>query len=290
MSQIATNYSRPWVHRLKWAYVLLVVFFLMLPVFYTIHISFNEYGFGSPLYTFTTAWYTGLLNNAEIGESLKWTLLLGVLAVVTTVPMALLAAKFYKRTRFKVSFVILMLFPLFVPGDIMGASLLVFFKNLNNLVGWAFGADWFELSVFTALVGQVLWCFPYAFVVILIAMSRYRQQQTEAARSCGATAWQAFWHVEFPQIRAGIFPAATFVFILSFNEYIRTDFLAGGFDTFNSFLYSYMLNTGMSPEVYAMGSLVSLTSIVVIGGVIFYLFRQETRSLQAEPRARASRE
>lgn len=288
MSQIATSYSNPWAHRAKWAYVLFIVFLLMLPVFYTVYISFNAYGFGSPLYEFTLKWYVDLFNNAEIGHSLRWTVVLASLAVATTVPMALLAAKFYKRTPHKVPFVILMLFPLFVPGDIMAASLLVYFKHLNNLVNWAFGANWFQLSVFTALVGQILWCFPYAFVVILIAMSRYREQQTEAARSSGATAWQAFWHVEFPQIRAGIFPACAFVFILSFNEYIRTDFLAGGFDTFNSFLYAYMLNTGMSPEVYAMGSIVSATSIVVVGSVIFYLLRQERRAAQVANRGPAA--
>ena len=39
---------------------------------------------------------------------------------------------------------------------------------------------------------------------LLETMSRYREQQTEAARACGANAWQAFWHVEFPQIRVGV--------------------------------------------------------------------------------------
>ncbi len=34
--------------------------------------------------------------------------------------------------------------------------------------------------------------------MILITMGRYNPEQTEAARACGATGWQAFWHVEFP--------------------------------------------------------------------------------------------
>ena len=65
--------------------------------------------------------------------------------------------------------------------------------------------DGFELGFMTAVIGLVIYTLPYVFVIMLITMSRYRDQQTEAARSCGATAWQAFWHVEFPQIRAGVF-------------------------------------------------------------------------------------
>ncbi len=187
--------------------------------------------------------------------------------------MGLLAAKFYKKTRFKVPFVLLMLSPLFVPADIMAAALLVYFKNLNRFFNNQFELNWFDLSLFTALIGQMLWCLPYVFVVILVTMSRYRENQTEAARTCGASGWQAFWHVEFPQIRAGVLSAAAFTLILSFNEYTRTNFLKGGFDTFPTYLVSYMLNTGMTPEVYAMAGLTSVLSIVIIIFVLIYALR-----------------
>ena len=266
------DYGR-WRYRAQWGYTLAVVALLLLPVFYTIYISFNALGFGAARYEFSLIWYASLLENREILESLRWTALLGGLTVLTTVPMALLAAKFYQRTRFKVGFVILVLLPLFVPGDILAASLLVYFKTLDRVLSAALGVSWFRLSLFTALIGQILWTLPYAFVVILITMGRFPPQQTEAARSCGASAWQAFRQVEFPQIRAGVFSACTFVFILSFNEYSRTNFLKGGFDTFTTYLVAYMLNTGMSPEVYAMASAVSVVSMVVVGVVILTMLR-----------------
>lgn len=288
MSGVGSDYSSPWAHRAKWLYTLAIVLCLLLPVFYTMYISFNDYGFGSPKYEFTLAYYVNLLENEEIRQSLQWTLLLCLLTVVTSVPMGLLAAKFYKQTRYKVSFVMLMLLPLFIPGDIMAASLLVYFKNLSRTVGEWLGVEWFDLSLYTALVGQILWTMPYAFVVILITMSRYRVQQTEAARGCGATAWQAFWQVEFPQIRPGVFSACAFVFILSFNEYVRTNLLKGGFDTFTTYLVAYMLSTGMSPEVYAMSSMVSAISILVIVSLILYLLsRPELR--ESEERDPAQR-
>ena len=84
----------------------------------------------------------------------------------------------------------------------------------------------------------------------------------------GASAWRAFWEIEFPQIRAGVFSACAFVVILTFNEYTRTSLLKGGFDTFTSVLISQMLNTGMSEESYAMASIVSLVAVVIVSAIL----------------------
>ena len=287
------DYSSIWTYRAKWAYLLAVVGALLAPVFYVIYISFNEHGFGARIYEFTFDWYAVVLGDTMLVASLKWTGYLALAVVSTAVPMGLIAAKFYKGTRRKVLFVTLMLLPLFIPADIMGSSLLVYFKHLNGIfqslggmlgVGWFSG--WFELGFTTALIGQILYTVPYAFIVILITMSRYRNQQTEAARSCGATAWQAFWQVEFPQIRVGIFSACAFVVILSFNEAPRTALLKGGFDTFSNVLVAQMLNIGMSEESYAMAGTMSIVSMLVIGSILIYTLAKSER-LERETRAKA---
>ncbi len=288
------DYSSAWTYRLKWAYLLAVLGALLMPTFYIIYISFNEHGFGARIYEFTFDWYVVVLGDTMLVASLKWTGYLAAAAVVIVVPMALLSAKFYKRTSYKVAFVTLMLFPLFIPADIMASSLLVYFKQLNAFftgLGEALGAEWlthwFELGFITALIGQVLYTVPYAFIIILITMSRYREQQTEAARACGATAWQAFWQVEFPQIRVGVFSACAFVTILSFNEAVRTAMLKGGFDTFSNVLVSQMLNVGMSEESYAMAGTMSMVSMLVIGSIIVYTLIRGER-LERIQRAKAA--
>ncbi len=288
------EYGNPWTYRLKWAYLLSVVGALLMPTFYVIYISFNEFGFGARIYEFTFDWYRVVLGDTMLINSLKWTAGLAAGAVASAVPMALLAAKFYKRTRFKVAFVTLMLFPLFIPADIMASSLLVYFRQLNGVFTWAgetLGMEWltywFELGFITALIGQVLYTVPYAFIVILITMSRYREQQTEAARGCGASPWQAFWQVEFPQIRVGVFSACAFVTILSFNEAVRTAMLKGGFDTFSNVLVSQMLNVGMSEESYAMAGTMSMASMLVVGSIIVYTLIRAQR-LERIQRAKAA--
>lgn len=287
------DYSNPWAHRLKWLYLLLVVATLMTPVFYVMYVSFNENGFGAAEYVFTLDWYAVIFTDKLMLNALGWTVLLALCTTAITVPFAILAAKFYKTTRHKVLTVFLLLSPLFVAADIFGAALLVYFKNLNRAftalgemlgVGWMDG--WFALGFLTALIGLIIYTIPYAFIVVLITMGRYKEQQTEAARACGATGWRAFWDIEFPQIRPGVLSACAFCVILCFNEYTRTSLLKGGFDTFTTVLVSQMLNEGMSEQSYAMSSFVSFIAIAVIGGIILYTMLRSER-LTREARAKA---
>lgn len=278
------EYDNPWLHRLKWTYLLLVVLTLMIPVLYVMYISFNANGFGANEYVFTLEWYGLILSDEILIGALRWTLTLAVVTTLIAVPMALLAAKYYKTADKKLFVVFLLLAPLFVPPDILGSALLVSFKNLNAVfiglgdgLGTSMFDNWFRLSFMTAAIGLIIYTIPYSFVVILITMGRYRNEQTEAARACGANGWRAFWDIEFPQIRAGVFSACAFTVILVFNEYTRTSLLKGGFDTFTTVLISQMLNTGMSPQSYAMSALISFVAIAVIGSIILItLIRAET--------------
>jgi spermidine/putrescine transport system permease protein len=280
-------------HRLKWAYLFLIVAALMSPVFYVMYISFNEFGFGAGRYRFTLEWYSTIFSDNLLMSAMRWTLLLAVITTTITVPLGVIAAKFYKNSRYKVATVALLLSPLFVPSDILGSALLVYFKNLNgifeslsDMLGneWFYG--WFELGFTTAIIGLIIYTLPYVFIVILITMARYRDQQTEAARACGASGWRAFWDIEFPQIRPGIGASCAFAVILTFNEYTRTSLLKGGFDTFTTVLISQLLNEGMSEQSYAMSSMVSFIAIAVIGTIILFTFIRAER-LEGEARAKA---
>ena len=283
------EYANVWVHRLKWAYLLLIVVTLMSPVLYIMYISFNEYGFGANRYSFTWEWYWLIFGDRILLQALKWTMLLAVSTTVIAVPLSLIADKYYRSTRNKLLPIFLLMSPLFVAPDIMGSALLVYFKNLNRVFSWigeqlgtAMFDAWFDLGFMTTLIGLIIYTVPYSFIVIIITMGRYHDQQTEAARACGASGWQAFRDIEFPQIRAGVFSACAFTVILCFNEYTRSSLLKGGFDTFTTVLISEMLNTGMSEQSYAMSSLVSFVAIAIIGSIIiFTMIRADAMTRQA---------
>lgn len=287
------DYENIWGYRAKWAYLLLIVATLMSPIFYVMYISFNLNGFGAAEYVFTWKWYGLIFSDQLLMQAMRWTMTLAIITTLIAVPMALLATKLFKRIGSKLLIVFLMLAPLFVAPDILGSALLVFFKNLNgtfkslgDLLGTTMFDGWFQLGFLTALIGLIIYTIPYSFIVILITMGRYRSEQTEAARACGANGWRAFWDIEFPQIRAGVFSACSFTIILCFNEYTRTSLLKGGFDTFTTVLVSQMLNEGMSEQSYAVSSFMSFIAIALIGGILLYtMIRAE--ALAREARAKA---
>ena len=274
---VRDDFQPQWKLAIKWGWLALAVFILMAPTFYTVYISFNELGFGAKYYIFTFQWYESVFSDRQLIGALGWTMLLALITLPIVIPFGLLSAKLYKQSSKKVWIVFVLLSPLFVPADILASALLVFFKNLNkfftfiaDFTGFYALESWFDLGIMTAVIGLIVYTLPYVFVVIMITMARYRNEQTEAARDLGASAWRAFWEIEFPQIRAGVFSACAFVVILTFNEYTRTSLLKGGFDTFTSVLISRMLNTGMSEESYAMASIVSLVAIIIVSSILIF--------------------
>ena len=77
-------------------------------------------------------------------------------------------------------------------------------------------------SLLTIVIVQIVWALPFATLIILTAMSTFDPVYLEAASMSGANRLRAFLDIELPLIRPGIFGAASFSLILSFNETIRT--------------------------------------------------------------------
>ena len=193
------DFQPKWKLALKWGWLSFAVFILMAPTFYTVYISFNELGFGAKYYIFTFQWYESVFSDRQLIGSLGWTMLLAFITLPIVIPFGLMSAKLYKQSTKKVWIVFILLSPLFVPADILGSALLVFFKNLNKFftaiaeyTGIYALETWFDLGIMTAVIGLIVYTLPYVFVVIMITMARYRVEQTEAARDLGASAWRAF--------------------------------------------------------------------------------------------------
>jgi len=67
---------------------------------------------------------------------------------------------------------------------------------------------------------------PFVYIVVRAVLTRVDWQTHEAARDLGATRWQAFREVVFPQIRAGVVAAGFVAAILSLHEFLIALFLS----------------------------------------------------------------
>jgi len=245
---------REHVDKLLGLYTLLLAFVLLFPLLFLLPTSLHPQAITRIPSTPTLQWYAEIPGNTALIRSFTNSVTFGVTAAAVTTPLAFLAAKGTQRVSNKSRWIGLFILPIFVPGVSMGMSLSVYFDMLRVQTG------------FLTVVGtHVLWSFPFSYVVILTVLSTFDDSHREAAYDLGAGTYRTFVDVELPQVRGGILGAATFSFILSFNELVRTQFVRGVGDTLPTYVNSRVINVGISPEIYAISGLTVFLSLTLLG-------------------------
>ena len=98
-------------------------------------------------------------------------------------------------------------------------------------------------------------------------MSRFDPAWEEAARDLGASTWQTIRLVIIPVLAPGLVAVALFGFTLSYDEFARTLQTAGPQNTLPLEIWSMTLNV-TSPSLYALGTVTTIISFVIIGAAL----------------------
>jgi molybdate transport system permease protein len=119
--------------------------------------------------------------------------------------------------------------PLVLPPVVTGFFLLaVFGRNglfgvwLESSLGIRFVFDWKGAVIASAIVG-----FPLLVRPIRVAFESIDTRLLQAARTLGATSWDAFWTVALPLSRNGIIAGSVLAFARSMGEFGATIMIAG---------------------------------------------------------------
>lgn len=144
------------------------------------------------------------------------------LATLTTIISTILGtmtAIFLTRSKSQFTGLLRGLFvlPVVLPGVVLGLALYVFYSWSN--IGLA-------RSFTGLLIGHVLVTMPFIVATITASLVDFDLSVEEAARSLGATPWQAFRKVTLPIIAPGISAGTIFAFIISFGQFELTLFLS----------------------------------------------------------------
>ena len=251
-----------WRRALLPGYVFGVVLLTLVPILVIILYSFNQAPNERLSFAwqgFTTEWYRRLFEipdlTAALLHSLEVAAISTVIAVAIGTPAAIALSRYRFRGRGTSDLVILA--DIAAPSVVVGASLLGFFVYLGISRGLG-----------TILIAHV--AFNVAFVVVIL-QSRLRDLDpslVEAARDLGANAWQAFWQVMLPVIFPAILSASLLAAALSIDDFIITSFVAGQTLTFPLWVFG-SVKVGIPPQVFAMGTLIFTTGVVIaIAGLI----------------------
>lgn len=125
--------------------------------------------------------------------------------------------------------------------------------------------SWFDfsLSIWTAIVGHVVYITPFALIIIAVQVYGFDDTMEDAARDAGASAWQVFREVTLPTLWPGILVAAIFVFLLSWGNFYVTYSLVGSDRTLPTFVFSGIA-VGSSPVYPALATAVFAPGLALL--------------------------
>lgn len=252
-----------------WAYLSAILALLYLPLLPPVLISVSPNGRNPDLSAVTFRWYAELPANSVLTGSIITSMEVALAVGVITPLLALFGAMAVREFPARRLTLLVLLLPLFIPGVSLGLASAFFFNSVG-----------IQPSLLTVGIVNVMWALPFAFLIVLTAMSVFDPVYLEAAYVHGAGRLRAFLNVELPMIWPGILGGATFSIIVSFNETVRTALVQGPLNTIQTYIWSRFLQVGLTPPTYALMSVMILLTAVLILTLLLLSLR---RSRAARP-------
>jgi len=262
----------------------LFVIFLYGPMFSIILLSFQgpEGGLTFPMNGVSFHWFGELWRGAgvvDIGSAFRRSLVLGFVVMILTVTLSVAAGLAFRK-KFKGSELLFLttIASLIVPSIVLSLGVALEFRLLDETVKWfgeAFGIEKINyefqttLGMFTSGMGtQLTWTLPFGLLIMFAVFNRFDKSYEEAAQDLGASQWQTLKEVVLPIIAPSIIGIGLFGFTLSYDELARSSQVMGATNTLPLELRG-LTTTVTTPIIYALGTLTTLFSFLVIG--IFFL-------------------
>jgi putative spermidine/putrescine transport system permease protein len=241
------------------AFFALFVLFLYGPLSAILILSFQGEtgGLTFPLNGVSLHWFANLFERQAVGDfggSFKRSLVLGLMVMIVTVVVSLLAGLAFRRKfRGATALFYLAVASLVVPSIIISLGIGVVFQQVGLRPAW-------YTSAFCA---HLTWTLPFGVLIMFAVINRFSPAYEEAARDLGASSWQTFAHVVLPMIAPSLLGDGLFGFTLSYDEFARTLMTSGTFNTLPLEIYGMTTNV-TTPVLYALGTLTTGFSFLII--------------------------
>lgn len=257
----------PW----KWLLIgttVLVSLFLMLPILFIAALSFgSSQWLIFPPPAWTTRWYGELFADPRWLTSAFTSLKIAVIVTILSVLLGFLAALALNRGRFfgREALRALFLTPMILPVVVLAVALYAFFLKIG-LAGTMPGF----------IIAHLLIALPFSIIAIGNALEGFDKSIEDAAVLCGASPWEARLRVTVPAVGHGLFAAAVFSFLASWDEVVLAIFMASPtLQTLPVKIWS-TLRQDLTPVIAAASTLLILFTIILM--VLSALVRKGRKS------------
>ncbi|MGD9293660.1 MAG: ABC transporter permease [Roseobacter sp.] len=254
------------------AFFTLFLIFLYGPTLTIAILSFQgpQGGLTFPMRGVSLHWFRDLFEEQAVGDiwgSFRRSFFLGLMVMVTTVVVSVMGGLAFRK-RFAGSGILfyLIVTSLVIPSILVSLGVGLIWSQSGMTVHWStsgFGA-------------QLTWTLPFGLLIMFAVFNRFDRSFEEAARDLGATPWQTIRHVVLPIIAPSLIGVALFGFTLSYDEFARTLLTSGSYNTLPLEIFGMTTNV-TTPVIFALGTLTTLFSFLVIGLFLLFVWLTDRR-------------
>jgi putative spermidine/putrescine transport system permease protein len=143
---------------------------------------------------------------------------------------------------------------LYTPGAVMGISLAITYSYLLHI----------PQSMIGLIGAYVVGTYPLMLLPIIVALRDLPTVFGEASRTLGANRFQSLVRVELPLLGPGITAGILLTFVIVFNEFLVTLFIAGPHTTTAALRVYNLTRTGFLPSTAALAAVMQIVSFLVV--------------------------
>jgi iron(III) transport system permease protein len=209
---------------------------------------------------------TQFMESSGLAQSVWNSLRVGLYTTAISVTLAFLYAYGIHRTQMfgKAFFRVVAMIPLFAPTMLYGLSLVYMFGNKGVITtGFFDKLPWLAWDIHLygitgIVIAEVVFTFPPAFMILLVALSNTDARLYEASESLGAGKVRTFFMVTIPSIKFGLLSAVFVAFTLSFTDFGAPKVVGGQFNILAVDIYKQVIGQ----QNFGMGATVSIILLI----------------------------
>lgn len=248
-------------HPILFAFVVLVLLFLALPIIIIVPISFSNARFLSfPPPSYSLRWYTAFFDNPGWLDAARTSLSVAVLTTVIATPIGVAAAYAINNSTLRaVRWVrAMLLLPLMIPVIIVAIGVFFVYAQAGLIA-----------TLPGLVLANVMLALPYVVISVTAGLASFDINQEMAARSLGMNRFRSVMAVTLPQIRPSIVSGAVFAFISALDETIVSLFISGGENQTLTKRMFTSLRDEIDPTIAAISTLLTAASFLLVMIVAF---------------------
>jgi spermidine/putrescine transport system permease protein len=216
----------------------------------------------------TTEWFRQAIADAQVRSGIVTSLEIGLLTAAVSLMVALTGVLWWRGAskRGRRLFDVLVYSRLVLPEVVFATALFLVFTRVHV-----------QLGIATTVIGHTVWDSAFATVILQARMRLLDPAVEEAAADLGATRLGVFFRVTLRGLLPGILAAGVLAFTLSFDDVVTSFFLAGAQLTTLPLLVLGLIRFRVTPEVNAIGFVVTSSMIAATLLVVWLLGRSGRR-------------